>query len=75
MSKLEIKSESEWSGKEKNPKKWQWSLSGLLYPISLFLTFLGSAIMKLGNILMFDTHHLEIKVTPKSYDKNTYKNL
>lgn len=63
--KLEINSESYWSDKEKLPKKWQWVMSGLLMPLSLVFTFLGSTLMKIGNLLMFDTHHLEIKLTPK----------
>lgn len=62
---IAIKTESKWSKEENKPKKWQWALSGLFLPISFILTLLGHSIMKLGNILMFDTHHLEIKVTPK----------
>lgn len=65
MSQTEIKNKSEWSTKNSNPKKWQWFLSGVFFPISITLTYLGSTLMKIGNLLMFDTHHLEIKVTPK----------
>lgn len=62
---IEIQAKSKWSSEETKPKKWQWILSGLFLPVSFLLTLLGSTIMQLGNILMFDTHHLEIKVTPK----------
>lgn len=68
---FEVKSESEWSRKDKDPKEWQWVCSTILYPISLSITLLGSMLMKIGNVLMFDTHHLEIKLTPKGYEEDT----
>lgn len=62
---LEIKSKSKWGEKDSKPKQWQWFLADIfLIPASL-LTFIGSFLMKIGNIMMFDTHHLEIKITPK----------
>lgn len=64
----EIKSESEWSSKNKQPSKLQWQLHNTFLFISYPLLVIGSSIMKLSNILMFDTHHLEINLTPKEYD-------
>ena len=65
MNTLKIEKQSSWSNANKKPKDWQWAMAGLLYPLSILITIIGSTIMKLGNILMFDTHHLSIEITPK----------
>jgi len=61
----EIKSEAEWSSEHTKPKDWQWTLHGLFLPLSVTLYYIGSTILKLSNLLMFDTHHLEISVKGK----------
>jgi len=63
--KTEIENKLEWSKKENLPKQWQWNLHGLFFPVSYILTLVGVMILNLSNVLMFDTHHLDIKVTPK----------
>ena len=60
-----IESKAEWSSKDKLPKQWQWILQRLFSPISYILMLIGVMILSLANVLMFDTHHLDIKVTPK----------
>jgi hypothetical protein len=65
-----IETKSEWGKEESIPKNWQWSLCGLFIPISVPLLYLGIFIAKISNFLMFDTHHLEIRLTPKKYNSN-----
>ncbi len=64
-NEIEIKSTREWSNETTIPKPWQWFLHGIFMPISMLLTWIGGTIMILGNLFMFDTHHLEINLKPK----------
>lgn len=61
----EQETEIKWGSKEKLPKAWQWNLHTLFFPLSYILMLVGVLILNLSNVLMFDTHHLEIEVTPK----------
>lgn len=65
MDTLKIERESSWGEKDSKPKEWQLHAAALIYPLSMAITILGSMLMKLGNILMFDTHHLSITIEPK----------
>lgn len=63
--KEEIKTYQEWSSKDRKPEQWQHFLCTLFMPVSIPLLYLGVFIMNLSNFLMFDTHHMDVKVTPK----------
>jgi len=62
---FKIETTSEWSSKSNKPTNLQWRLHTLFLIVSYPLLIIGSLILKLSNILMFDTHHLEINVIPK----------
>ena len=62
---MKIEDKQEWSNKENKPANWQWTLSGLFFIISYPLMMFGILILNISNILMFDTHHMDVKITPK----------
>lgn len=60
-----IETKSEWRNENEQPAEWQWAMHSIFMPISMTLTIIGSMIMKIGNLFMFDTHHLTIDIKPK----------
>jgi len=61
----EIKSNTQWSKESSKPKKWQWALHSIFLPLSIVIMYLGCIILKISNVLMFDTHHMEINIKGK----------
>lgn len=64
----EIQSNTQWSEENNTPKQWQWNMHAIFFPISILFTVIGQFLMNVGNVLMFDTHHLEISIKPKNHD-------
>lgn len=62
---MKVTSTSKWSEKHNKPSKIQWIMHTVFLIISIPLMFLGSLLLKISNFLMFDTHHMEIKIISK----------
>lgn len=63
--KTVIDYEAKYLSEDSLPTSKQWAFHNLFMWLSIPLHILGTTLCKLANILMFDTHHLEIKLTPK----------
>ena len=51
--------------KSNKPKKWQYLMMFIFIIPSLLFLVIGTFLLRLADLLMFDTHHFNISVTAK----------
>ena len=50
---------------EKQTSQIRWILASVFYFPAIFLVFIGKLILRIADILLFDTHYFELKISPK----------
>ena len=60
-----MKYKSQRGKNEKQTSQIRWILASVFYFPAIFLVFVGKLILSIADILLFDTHHFELKISPK----------